>query len=92
MKRNPVLRGKLFRLNGFPIAALRNALDYFDANSLENLESRIGNGEITHGQLCRLRGMGTPQAPGRLLQYLYGLKDARALRAERVQAEFGAGI
>ena len=93
-KRNPTLRAKLFTRGGFPCAALRNALSYFDAKDLGTLESRVDCGDLDRHSLSRLRGGGQPNAPGVLLQYLFALPSGKQLRAARIDAEWshGAGI
>lgn len=94
MKRNPVLRAQLFTRYGFPCSALANALDYFGAANLEELEKRIDAEEIDAFSLSRLRGCGTKQSPGILMQYLFGAPSGTQLKTERIAAKWacGAGI
>ncbi len=91
MKRNPVLRAKLFTVHGFPCAALRNALDYFEAKDLATLESRVDSGDVDRYSVSRLRGGGQVNAPGLLMQYLFCLPSGAQLRAERIEAQWSHG-
>ena len=94
MKRNPQLRAKLFSVHGFPLLALRNALCYFNVETLAQLESKVDAEEIDRVSFSRLKGGGNKNSPGILIQYLFNAPSGKELKAARVEMQWchGEGI
>lgn len=75
-----------------PDATLERVLFAFDCQNLKQLKEKCDAGEITLWELCRIRGCGSVKVPGKLAQYLFGVKSREEVKKESILDNLGAGI
>ena len=91
-----VKRSELFTKYGSPVKGLACALSVHHCATLEELESRKFTANplerLIESDIYHARGNGTKRNPGKLAQYLFGVKPGQDQRQERVLLDLGAGI
>jgi hypothetical protein len=75
-----------------PNSTLERVFMAFNCHSLNQLQEKCNAGEITLWELCRIRGCGSVKVPGKLAQYLFGVKSREEKLKESVLENLGAGI
>lgn len=83
---------KFYSKSGHAKRALENCLTSFKCSNLNELKQKCDAKEIGIWEVSRLRGCGSVQVPGQLMQYLFGLPSREAKIKESVLNNLGAGI